>query len=138
MHVNRLMPQLTIGSTILPSIFLVLLIQGSSALLIQDCAQADGCESIGVVEGSRAPTHAVQSLLPQFSEAPEGAHCMSPMSNVCANPGQPCSRRGYICITMWMKGTRYSKTEVPLEKATLDLCQCQCVSKRLLGLPPHN
>jgi hypothetical protein len=141
MHLNRLMPQLAIGATILPSISLFLFIQGSSPLLIQDCAQAAGCESIQVAEGSRAPTHAVQSLQPQFSEAPEGAHCMAPKSNVCANPGQACAGRGYICTTMWMKSARYSKTEVPLEKvplekATLDLCMCQCVSKRLLGLRP--
>lgn len=136
MHLNRLMPQLAIGSTILPSIVLFIFIQGSSPLLIQDCAQADGCESIQVAEGSRAPAHAVQSLQPQFSEAPEGAHCTAPKSNVCANPGQPCSGRNYVCATMWMKGVQFSKTEAPLEKAPLDLCLCQCVSKRLLGLRP--
>ena len=138
MYVNRLMPQLAIGSTILPSIFLFLFIQGSSPLLIQDCAQAGACLAIPVVEGTRVPTHAVQ-LQPQVSAAPKGAHCMSPASNVCANPGQPCTP-GYVCTTIWIKGTRYSKTEVPLEKvplekATLDSCLCQCVNSQVLG--PH-
>jgi len=133
MYVNRLMPQLAIGSTILPSIFLFLFIQGSSPLLIQDCAQAGACLAIPVVEGTRVPTHAVQ-LQPQVSAAPKGAHCMSPASNVCANPGQPCAP-GYVCTTIWIKGTRYSKTEVPLEKATLDSCLCQCVNSQVLG--PH-
>jgi hypothetical protein len=140
MDVNRLMPQLTLGRTMLPSIFLFLFIQGSSPLLIQDCAEAEseirfltgsGCVKIEVPEGSPAPIDAVQ-LQPQVLAAPKGAICMSRGSSVCMYPGQSrCSLvADAVCVNVWIKGiksTGGSKTE-----ARLDSCQCQCVSRRLL------